>query len=74
MTKIKRLIISDSTLSICAALLNKKAKQIVVPNYFIDEKSLKIKKQFIHDGYPNIIKENNQKYIMKNSDLLELLN
>jgi hypothetical protein len=73
LTKIKRLIISDSTLSIAAALLNKKAKQIVIPNYYIDVTTLKIKTHFLHDEYPNIIKENNQKYIMQKSDLLQII-
>jgi len=72
LTKIKRLIISDSTLSISAALLNKKAKQIILPNYYIDVTTLKIKTHILHDGYSNIIKENNQKYIMQKTDILQI--
>ena len=72
LTKIKRLIISDSTLSIGAALLNKKAKQIVLPDYYIDVTTLKVNKNFFHDVYSNIIRETNQKYIMQKSDILQI--
>ena len=50
LTKFKRLIISESTLSIGAALLNKSAKQIVVPNYYIDVTTLSIKKHFFSNN------------------------
>ena len=71
-TKFKRLIISESSISLGAALLNKKGKQIIVPNYYIDVITYKIKKHFLHDKYPNIIKEDNQKYIMQLQDLIKL--
>ena len=74
-TKIKRIITSDSTLSVGGVLLNKKAKQIVIPNYLIDINTYKVIKHFsskFSDKYNNIIKEDNQKYIMQKSDIFKL--
>jgi len=68
-TKFKRMIISDSTLSICAALLNKKASKIIIPYY--------INKHFnfysmLYNDHTNIIKEDNEKYVMQKSDIVKL--
>jgi hypothetical protein len=66
LTKIKKQIISESTLSICAGyfaqIFSKDKFEIIAPDYIINVTTLKIQPNLFHnDGY--FIEENNQKYI-----------